>query len=141
MQKGGSSQVKGLFARLSSREASNWILIPHCLSRAVPRNFRLLEELEKGEKGIGDGTVSYGLADQEDRLLSSWQGTIIGPPQVFKNDPNCCPQQPKSNINSVSLGNRPRMRDAFTLSTSTAAANTPTGRPPSSFFLVSTCPV
>lgn len=65
----------------------------------VPRNFRLLEELEKGEKGLGAGkdlshltagmhllthaeACSYGLENGDDLLMSDWNGTILGPPHV-----------------------------------------------------------
>ncbi|KAJ6259108.1 Ubiquitin-conjugating enzyme [Drechslerella dactyloides] len=46
----------------------------------VPRNFRLLEELEKGEKGQGSDACSLGLADGNDIMMSDWNGTILGPP-------------------------------------------------------------
>ncbi|KAI3624806.1 MMS2 [Malassezia furfur] len=45
----------------------------------VPRNFRLLEELEKGEKGLGNGSCSYGLDESDDILMSKWNATILGP--------------------------------------------------------------
>jgi ubiquitin-protein ligase len=66
------------------------------MSAVLPRSFRLLEELEKGEKGmlsfsfnilihssgLGDGSCSYGLADGDDIMMTNWNGTILGPPHV-----------------------------------------------------------
>ncbi|KAA8909146.1 ubiquitin-conjugating enzyme/RWD-like protein [Sphaerosporella brunnea] len=50
------------------------------MSAKVPRNFRLLEELEKGEKGLGADGCSYGLTDGDDVMMSNWNATILGPP-------------------------------------------------------------
>lgn len=40
----------------------------------------MLEELEKGEKGSGAQSISYGLTNQDDITMTYWNGTIIGPP-------------------------------------------------------------
>ncbi|KAF3080717.1 E2 ubiquitin-conjugating protein mms2 [Orbilia oligospora] len=52
------------------------------MSAKVPRNFRLLEELEKGEKGQGSDACSLGLDDGNDIMMTNWNGTILGPPHV-----------------------------------------------------------
>lgn len=50
---------------------------------AVPRNFRLLEELEQFEKGNSDMNISAGLVDSSnDIFLENWNCSILGPPNV-----------------------------------------------------------
>ncbi|KAG5366095.1 Ubiquitin-conjugating enzyme variant MMS2 [Yarrowia sp. B02] len=50
------------------------------MAAKMPRSFRLLEELDNGEKGIGSEACSLGLADSDDIEMTFWNGTILGPP-------------------------------------------------------------
>ncbi|KAL7458672.1 hypothetical protein ACHAWC_010430 [Mediolabrus comicus] len=45
----------------------------------TPRNFKLLEELEHSEKGLGDMSISYGLVNSSDIFMGEWNGGILGP--------------------------------------------------------------
>lgn len=50
----------------------------------VPRSFKLLDELEKAEKGEAvpyphTGLISLGLTDGNDITLTTWNASIIGP--------------------------------------------------------------
>ncbi|CBH17254.1 ubiquitin-conjugating enzyme, putative [Trypanosoma equiperdum] len=82
----------------------------------VPRNFRLLQELEAGEKGTGvSQSVSIGLSGMDDIYMHNWNGTILGPPgTTFENrilslEIHCDEHYPKRppNIKFISRVNLP----------------------------------
>ena len=49
-----------------------------------------INELERSEKGQGDMSCSYGLTAPDDLFLTSWNGTILGPPGTVRVDAVRC---------------------------------------------------
>uniref|UniRef100_A0A7S2GWN6 UBC core domain-containing protein n=1 Tax=Alexandrium andersonii TaxID=327968 RepID=A0A7S2GWN6_9DINO len=66
----------------------------------VPRSFRLLNELERGEKSERASNLSWGLARDDDMFLTEWNGTIFGPidtafdNRIYSLQLTCGPQYP-----------------------------------------------
>uniref|UniRef100_A0A7S2SM08 UBC core domain-containing protein n=1 Tax=Rhizochromulina marina TaxID=1034831 RepID=A0A7S2SM08_9STRA len=52
----------------------------------IPRNFKLLEELEKFEKGVSGVGISAGLVDADDIFLVEWNCSMLGLPGTVYQD-------------------------------------------------------
>lgn len=71
-------------------------------------------------KGIGDGTVSYGLVNPDDTFMSEWHGTILGPHstphenRIYSLAIHCGPKYPdeKPDVKFVSKINLPCVSSA-----------------------------
>ncbi|EKX72029.1 ubiquitin-conjugating enzyme, putative [Theileria equi strain WA] len=56
----------------------------------VPRSFKLIDELERGQKGLVNEGVSFGLERPDDITLTNWSCTILGyPGTVYENRIYC----------------------------------------------------
>jgi hypothetical protein len=67
------------YQQLDDSQLSNIIMqrLPTGETVITPRNFKLLEELEHSEKGLGDMSISYGLVDGSDIFMGEWNGGEI----------------------------------------------------------------